>query len=107
MPPIFDVESLLLLVDEGDLDGVSALVAAKGEGVVQSKDEWGLTSLHLASATGNEVRRKERRFSTVFARGYLASVHGHLRMMACLARARRMSVRCTPLQRVDLLERMM
>eukprot|EP00729_Bicosta_minor_P012059 gene12059-19962_t len=54
MPPIFDVESLLLLVDEGDLDGVSALVAHKGEGVVQTKDEWGLTSLHLASATGNE-----------------------------------------------------
>ena len=57
MPPIFDVESLLLLVDEGDLDGVSALVAHKGEGVVQTKDEWGLTSLHLASATGNEVRK--------------------------------------------------
>ena len=60
MPPIFDVESLLLLVDEGDLDGVSALVAAKGEGVVQSKDEWGLTSLHLASATGNEVKKKRK-----------------------------------------------
>lgn len=58
MPPIFDVESLLLLVDEGDLDGVSALVAHKGEGVVQTKDEWGLTSLHLASATGNEVRKQ-------------------------------------------------
>jgi hypothetical protein len=52
----FDVDSLLEMVDDGELDAISQLVAEKGEAVILGKDEWGLTALHVASATGNEVR---------------------------------------------------
>ena len=51
----FGVDRLLELVDEGNLDAVFAVVSERGEAVLQLKDEWGLTALHVASATGNEV----------------------------------------------------
>jgi hypothetical protein len=41
-------------VDEGDVEGVQSLVDTHGSLVVTSKDDYGLTALHLASATGND-----------------------------------------------------
>jgi ankyrin repeat protein len=41
-------------VDEGDVEGVQSLIDFHGSLVVTSKDDYGLTALHLASATGND-----------------------------------------------------